>query len=198
LIEVRAAIVADIPYIDDLQRKNADALAFYPKVVFEREVGNRRIVLAFLNNQPCGYLYFGAFGENVKIHQACIQYDARGFLYGKQLVDWLKLASSVKNCQAIRLHCGSDLMSNVFWQSVGFICESVQPGGVRRMRDINVWRHDLSPMLFNISQMPSDKKQDASIWRAHKDGNQSQFMRGNRLKEYRAKVLAKSKCGDAV
>ena len=33
----RSAQISDLSYIDHLQRRNAEELAFYPKVVFERD-----------------------------------------------------------------------------------------------------------------------------------------------------------------
>jgi hypothetical protein len=52
-------------YIDMLQKKNAEALSFYPKQVFEREAENGRLFLGLLNGEPCGYLYVGAAGKDV-------------------------------------------------------------------------------------------------------------------------------------
>jgi hypothetical protein len=62
-----------ITYVDSLQKKNAEALSFYPKCVFERESEKGRILLGLLNGEPCGYLYVGALGGDVKCHQVCIQ-----------------------------------------------------------------------------------------------------------------------------
>ena len=75
-----------ILYVDALQKKNAEALSFYPRAVFEREAKNGRIFLGLLNGEPAGYLYVGATGGDVKCHQVCIQYDARRSLYGAALV----------------------------------------------------------------------------------------------------------------
>ena len=36
-IEVQPATLADLKYVDHLQRKNAEDLAFYPRSAFERE-----------------------------------------------------------------------------------------------------------------------------------------------------------------
>lgn len=49
-----------IAYVDGLQRKNAEALSFYPKCVFERESEKGRIFLGLLNGEPCGYLQWGS------------------------------------------------------------------------------------------------------------------------------------------
>jgi len=55
-----------IDYIDSLQRKNAEALSFYPRAVFEREQAKGRLFLGMLNGEPCGYLYVGAPGGDLK------------------------------------------------------------------------------------------------------------------------------------
>lgn len=89
---------------------------------------------------------------------------------------------------SITLRCGSDIDANGFWKAMGFFCEGITPGGVRRMRDINCWRLDISDQLFTIPVEPSDKKQDASLWRKHKDGKKSQFMRGADIKQYRESI----------
>ena len=178
----------DLAYIDSLQRKNAEELAFYPNAVFEREIQNHRIVVAAINNDPVGYLYHGAMGPRVKIHQACIQYDARGYLYGSALVRWLLDMCKAAGAASVTLRCGSDIAANGFWQAMGFYCQSVTPGGARRMRDINEWRIDMQPQLFVQTAQPSERKQDASLWRKRKVNLGSQFLRGKAIQEYR-KIL---------
>ena len=61
-----------IDYIDGLQRKNAEALSFYPRQVFEREAEKGRLFLALLNGDPCGYIYAGPGPIDVRCHQVCI------------------------------------------------------------------------------------------------------------------------------
>ena len=46
-----------VSFVDGLQRKNAEALSFYPRQVFEREQQKGRLFLGMLNGEPCGYLY---------------------------------------------------------------------------------------------------------------------------------------------
>ena len=195
MIDVGAATKNDLLYIDDLQKKNAEQLAFYPKIVFEREVGNCRILLAKINDTPAGYLYHGAFGKTLKIHQACIQYDVRGFLYGAELIRFLNRLAKNMGCLSITLRCGSDLDANKFWQAMGFYCESITAGGVRRMRDINCWRLDLQPILFTTKTNPSLKKTDASVWRKGRkksggklDGGKG-FLRGKKMQMYRTAII---------
>ena len=187
----RNAVANDLTYIDYLQRKNAEELAFFPKQVFEREVENHRLILAELNNEPCGYIYHGAFGVICRIHQACIQYDLRGQLYGAALVKDLVARCEASETSTIKLRCGSDIQANDFWKAMGFTCEGITQGGVRRMRDINHWVLNIQPQLFFFGTEPSNKKKDASFWRKRGDISGNSAHRGKALKEYRTKILSK-------
>ena len=130
-----------LTYIDSLQKKNAEQLSFYPKQVFEREQKNGRLYLGMLNGEPCGYIYVGAAGGDVKCHQVCIQYDARRKLYGAMLVMALENYANQSMSSSITLRCGFELEANKFWKELGYNCIAVKQGGVRRMRKINVWRN---------------------------------------------------------
>ena len=192
MIDVTVADAAHLPFIDHLQRKNAEELSFYPMAVFEREIGTGRILLAKVNNEPAGYIYHGAYQPVTKIHQACIEYDLRGQLYGAALIRFLEGICAQFDVMSVTLRCGSDIAANGFWQAMGFYCQSVKPGGVRRMRDINQWRKDLAAPLFYTAVEASSKAQDASVWRAGKSGDKSQFMRGAAMDQYRKLVIERA------
>lgn len=188
-------IVKDHPdllvYIDSLQRKNAEALSFYPKQVFEREAKNGRLFLGILNGEPCGYIYVGAAGGDVKCHQVCIEYDARRKLYGAALVLAMENYANESASNSITLRCGFDLEANQFWKELGYNCIAVKDGGIRRMRKINIWRKYLLPQMFDTIWVdPVKGKTDASLWRKHKKtGIVTQFVRGKNLDQYRLKIL---------
>ena len=192
---VTTAHASLLPFVDDLQKKNAEALSFYPNQVFEREGAKGRIYLGLLNGEPCGYIYRGALKGDVRCHQVCIQYDARRRLYGAQLVACLEADALDAKCNGIVLRCGFDLDANEFWQSLGYHCVNIQDGGVRRMRKINVWRKPLQPQLFeDVHLEPAVGKADASLWRRNKDtGIVTQFIRGKGMREYRAMLEEKDK-----
>jgi hypothetical protein len=180
-------------FIDQLQKKNAEALSFYPKQVFEREQKNGRLFLGLLNGEPAGYIYVGSAGGDVKCHQVCIEYDIRRKLYGAMLVMALENYANASFSDSITLRCGFDLDANKFWKELGYNCIQVLDGGVRRMRKINVWRKYLKPQLFEpIWIEPVEGKTDASLWRKHKDtGIITQFARGKRMKDYRLILINK-------
>ena len=183
-----------IEYVDYLQRKNADALSFYPKQVFEREAKNGRLYLGLLNNEPCGYIYVGSAGGDVKCHQVCIQYDLRRKLYGAMLVVAMENYANASLSSSVTLRCGFDLDANQFWKELGYNCIAVKQGGVRRMRKINVWRKYLQEQIFApIWVEPVEGKQDASLWRKHKNtGIITQFDRGKKLENYRLQLISKA------
>lgn len=192
-------VVKDHPdmliYIDSLQKKNSEALSFYPTQVFEREKQNGRLYLGLLNGEPSGYIYVGASGGDVKCHQVCIQYDARRRLYGAMLVVALENYANESLSNSITLRCGFDLDANKFWKEMGYNCIAVKQGGIRRNRKINIWRKYLQPQLFEPEWVePVKGKTDSSIWRKHKQtGLVSSFDRGQKLKDYRLKLINSSK-----
>ena len=180
-----------INYVDDLQRKNAESLSFYPLQVFEREYEKGRIFLGLLNGEPAGYLYFGALGGDVKCHQVCIQYDARRKLYGAALVIAMEDEANKYFSNSLTLRCGFDLDANKFWAEMGYTCIKTVDGGIRRNRKINVWRKLLQPDMFELKGIePAIGKTDATLWRKHKKtGIITQFHRGKHLDEYRAAII---------
>ena len=192
-------IVKDHPdmllYIDSLQRKNAEALSFYPNQVFEREKKNGRLYLGMLNGHPCGYIYVGAAGGDVKCHQVCIEYDARRLLYGAMLVMAIENYANESLSNSITLRCGFDLDANKFWKEQGYNCIAVKQGGIRRNRKINVWRKYLQPQLFEQEWVvPEEGKTDATLWRKHKQtGLITAFNRGKKLDQYRLMIMKKEK-----
>ena len=131
-------IVKDHPsllvFIDKLQHQNFEALSFYPMCVFEREMAAGRLFLGLLNGEPCGYIYVGALGEDVRCHQVCIQYDARRKLYGATLVQAMEDYANSGNAITLTLRCGFDLDANAFWKSLGYSCIRIVDGGIRRNR----------------------------------------------------------------
>lgn len=188
------SIVKDHPsiiqYVDFLQKKNAEALSFYPRQVFEREREKGRLFLGLLNGQPCGYLYVGAAGGDVKCHQVCIPYDARRRLYGAALVVAMEDYAMESMSTSVSLRCGFDLDANDFWKSLGYSCIAIVDGGIRRKRKINVWRKQFQEELFKILAIePAVGKSSSTVWSKHKKtGIVSRFSRGKSLTDYRQMI----------
>lgn len=177
-----------LKYIDFLQKKNAESLSFYPMQVFEREQKNKRLFLGLLNNQPCGYIYVGANGADVKCHQVCVQYDLRNRYYGACLVGALENYAYYAN--TITLRCGFDLDANNFWAALGYRVINIVDGGIRRNRKINIWQKSKNEAIELLSIEPAIGKTDNSIWvKNKKTGIVSSFSRGAALANYRSIVV---------
>jgi hypothetical protein len=169
----RTGSVLSLPYIDKLQRANALELAFYPMVALQTALDDGRILGAEENGEPAGYLWHGPIrgGRDVFIYQACIDYDARRRTLGFGMVRALIAKAEATHATGIRLRCASSSDSNEFWRAIGFYCTAVVPGGKSRLRDLNLWRTDLTPSLFRLTVEPSAKVMDrAAYMRSLADG----------------------------
>ncbi len=170
-----AEVARYIPWLNDLYLKEErinESLGFFPTQTYHREAACGRIFVGFLNGQPCGYLYAGAFhaGKDVKIFQACLEFDIRRNLYGSLLVAHLLSLATAAGCTGATLRCGFDLTANTFWEKVGFYVYAYRPGGLRRGRILNCWRTDIGPMLFTFDKLPVMRgERDSKLWRKYKD-----------------------------
>ncbi len=160
-----------LTYIDKLQRLNADDLAFYPLTTLGDALDGGHVIHCEDNGDPAGYLWFGALrgGYDVTIYQACVDYDSRRQHLGFGMVADLSALGLAAGCTGIRLKCASSADSNRFWIAAGFHCTRVQPGGIKRGRDLNCYRTDLQPGLFTLpSVTPSDRPIDLTAYNRQK------------------------------
>lgn len=171
-MEQRDALASlSLSYIDRLQRANADDLAFYPLTSLGKAMEAGHVIGCTDNGDPAGYLWFGKLeaGRDVTIFQACVDYDSRRRHLGWGMVGELTRLAKAASASGIRLKCASSAASNEFWQAAGFACVRVTPGGVKRARDLNWYRADLAPGLFDFPTVdPSDKPIDLTAYQAMK------------------------------
>jgi len=150
-VEQRDALARlTVTYVDKLQRANADDLAFYPLTTLAKAIETGNVVACDDNGEPAGYLWFGAIrsGYDVTIYQACVDYDSRRRHLGYGMVAELLAMAKAGGASGIRLKCASSADSNAFWQTAGFACTRVQPGGIKRGRDLNCYRTDIVATLW--------------------------------------------------
>ena len=162
-----------LTYIDHLQRANADDLAFYPLSTLAEARAAGHVIEYEENGAPAGYLWFGALrpGRDVIIYQACIDYDLRRQHHGFQLIAQLVELGKAGGALGIRLKCASSAESNTFWQAAGFYTTRVTAGGIKRARDLNHYRTDLTEPLFTVEPVaPSTKPIDLTAYNAAKRG----------------------------
>ena len=148
------ARILTINYIDKLQRENADDLAFYPKTTLTKALEDGHVISCEDNGEPAGYLWFGAVrgGYDITIYQACVDYETRRRHLGFGMVAELTNIGRAAGASGIRLKCASSALSNEFWSAAGFYCTAVQPGGIKRGRDLNCYRTDILMGLWTPDQ----------------------------------------------
>ena len=174
-----------VTYIDHLQRANADDLAFYPLSTLEKALEDRQVVTCADNGEVAGYLWFGAVrgGRDVTVYQACVDYTARRRALGWAMVGDLTALARAGGATGIRLKCASSAAANEFWQAIGFYCTRVSTGGIKRGRDINHYRTDLSAALLTVPTVtPSERPIDLSDYQRRKregEAMPSRFSRGH-------------------
>ena len=152
-----------LKYIDHLQRANADDLAFYPLTTLERAIEDKQILHCEDNAEPAGYLWHGSIrsGYDITIYQACVDYDSRKRHLGWGMVRELIELGKSGGALGIRLKCASSSEANEFWKLIGFYCTRVSQGGVKRGRELNHWRTDITASLFTSDTVePSVKPID--------------------------------------
>jgi ribosomal protein S18 acetylase RimI-like enzyme len=140
-------VSAELRYVVDLARKNSDALSFIPEPRLEEYERAGQILTSSENDEPCGFLVFGAGREVMRVYQACIQYDSRRRDHGLALVRRLVDIASRRGVQGISLWCANDLESNDFWRAAGFTFAGQREGGRTRGRLHNRWVMSIAPDL---------------------------------------------------
>jgi hypothetical protein len=163
--------VSLLTYIDKLQRANADDLAFYPLSTLEKALADNQVLVITENDEPCGYLWFGAVRSAypVTIYQACVDYEVRRRQHGWLAVGQLIEMARQSHATAIRLKCASSALSNEFWQAIGFRCTNVTAGGIKRARDINHWWLPVQAELLTVPSVePSLRPIDLTAYQKAK------------------------------
>lgn len=161
-LTIRQANLDDLRYVMTLMRANRESVGGLPSPAIEERISRRTLLVAFLNNEPCGYLLYDLRNGVLRIPQACIQYDARRRKYGEQL---LAVLLSQVDPDEINVRCAADLEANLFWREMGFTCLGTVGGGKRRRRTINLWAMWLQPRLFRADEVAvapvSELRQDS-------------------------------------
>ena len=165
-----------LTYVDFLQRQSAEDIAFYPKTALQKALDSNHILSCQENGEPAGYLWFGAVRTNmdITIYQAAVDYDLRRQYLGHGMVKQLISIGEAAGSSGIRLKCASSALSNMFWQAAGFYCTAVEQGGIKRQRQLNVYRTDFGVTVPQISISPSTQPTDLKAY--HKMKKEGRIM----------------------
>lgn len=154
---VRTSSPVDVSYVDHLQRKEAHAVGFIQRTIWDRYVfgGERSFVVMVCekNGDRVGYLLLTPGRTPMsyaKIQQIAVQQDARRLEYGTLLIDAVRDFCEQFCRLGVTLRCRVDLESNHFWRALGFHCYGIWSKGTKNhvgmtaSNDILLWRIDLN------------------------------------------------------
>lgn len=138
----------DLPYVIDLSKKLATEVGFIPRAAVSNYLDRGRITMARENGDRAGFFLVGALGTpQLRIFQACVQYDARGLNHGIFLLSDLITKAALSGTEFISLHCRDGLESNGFWSACGFQSGGLILGGKARRKIVHQWELTIADAL---------------------------------------------------
>jgi hypothetical protein len=166
-IHIRTATLADLPFIDGLQKRNYRSLGYFPTKQFEEyitagavlvaeQVASCKLLvaseetagaqLATSNQQlatPLGYIIsrdrYLKRDELGVIFQLCVVPGEQRKLVGASLLKAV-FERSAYGCRLYCCWCAQDLAANWFWESMGFIPLAFRAGSGRKKRVHIFWQ----------------------------------------------------------
>lgn len=160
-------------YIVALAKKHATELGFIPAAAMENYLHRGRITLARENDDPCGFFLVGKLGvPQLRIFQACVQYDARGLKHGLLLLSDLITKAADSGTEFLSLHCRDGLESNGFWSACGFHLAEISAVGTSRRKVVHTWHLRIGDALADAS-LPYARHYLAALGRRAAEGTLS-------------------------
>ena len=175
IIRVRNGMVTDCSFVDDLRRKNSEAVGFIPRDGLQEIASHGRLSVALRQDQLCGFVIRGqdVRGKNghTNIYMLAVAEQSQRIEIGTALVQ--HVAHQCRWSPAIRLRCRDGLPANEFWKYLGFELEAVELGGSERRKMVNRWNIQPGNYLnrCNISCTPQ-LNCSASVQTEAKQGSQ--------------------------
>lgn len=162
-MSITAARPTDLPYVIDLSRKLATEVGFIPRMAVSNYLDRGRITMAHENGDRAGFFLVGALGvPQLRIFQACVQYDARGLNHGIHLLSELITRAALSGTEFVSLHCRDGLESNGFWSACGFTSGGLILGGKARRKIVHQWELTIADALA-IPTLPYARHYLASL-----------------------------------
>jgi len=145
-----------LAYVVDLQSRNRDELGFLPRMALQEYIKRGQVIPAVDNDYWVGYVlyYDGRNGkrpqkhpDTVKIHQICVQHDARRILNAARLLANVETLARKNRFQYIKAWVATDIEANAFWRAMGYHLIAQRLGGQKRNRVHNLWCLKLPAVL---------------------------------------------------
>jgi ribosomal protein S18 acetylase RimI-like enzyme len=143
-VTVRAGTLADIPFIDSLQKTHAKMVGFMPAMQLEGKVNAGHVLVAEDGaRQPVGYCigqdrYFKHDDVGIIYHLNVAPGRQRGFV-GATLLRAL-FDRAAYGCKLFCCWCAQDIEANRFWESMGFVPLAFRAGSEKKGRVHIFWQ----------------------------------------------------------
>lgn len=142
-ITTRIATMADLPFVDALQKAHHRELGFFPRAQMEGYLKNEWMIIAENAGIPVGYCAsrdrYLKRDELGAIFQLCVAPGKqRGLIGASLLKDVFERASY--GTRLFCCWCAQDLQANYFWEAMGFVPLAFRTGG--RHKGTKARRHE--------------------------------------------------------
>jgi ribosomal protein S18 acetylase RimI-like enzyme len=111
--------VLSLKWLDHLQGANLHAVGFLTWAALNEALSRERVLLAYENGEPAGYVIHGSLRETTRILQIVVADDARRIEHGTALVQAVTDRANANHAHRILCHVADDLEANAFWRALG-------------------------------------------------------------------------------
>ncbi|MBC7785464.1 MAG: GNAT family N-acetyltransferase [Burkholderiales bacterium] len=134
-INIRAATMDDLPFVDELQKKYRKNLGFSSMEMLKGKINLGQMIIAESAGEKLGYLigqdrYFKRDDVGIVYHLVVKEARQRGFI-GAALLK-AQFDRSAYGCRLYCCWCAQDLEANRFWESMGFVPLAYRNGSETR------------------------------------------------------------------
>src|SRR5688500_17681481 len=159
----RVATMADLPFLDALQKKHSKALGYFPTKQFEGYIEMGGVLVAWAS-RPCsaetdmagtamlreervGYVIsrdrYLKRDELGVVYQLCVAPGYQRGLIGATLIKAV-FERSAYGCKLYCCWCAQDLDANYFWESLGFVPIAFRAGSTGKKRVHIFWQRRIT------------------------------------------------------
>lgn len=145
------ATIADLRFIDSLQKKFGRSLGFLPTEALVANLEQRNVNLCMENDEAAGYLLCRPVLSwqpgLASIVQAAVCMDAQRRHHGLALLLKVEEEARLRGQLAIQANCAIGVEANEFWQAAGFKPIAHLTPATKSQREIICWRKPLTRKL---------------------------------------------------
>lgn len=145
------ATLADLSFVDSLQKKFGRSLGFLPRQAIEVNLEKGNITLTRENDDAAGYLLVRPLltwrPEMAAIIQAAVCMDAQRRHHGLALLLLIEKEAKARGQIALQANCAIGVEANEFWQAAGFKPIAHLTPETKSGREIICWRKPLQRSL---------------------------------------------------